>query len=505
MPAAERFEPLTPEQFKIGKEVLKEIQGRLNFLLNVGLHYLTLDRPAPTLSGGEGQRIRLASQIGCGLVGVLYVLDEPSIGLHQRDNRRLLDTLEQLRDLGNTVVVIEHDEETMRTADWIVDLGPGAGADGGWIVAEGPPQTIEQHPESLTGRYLRRELEVTSPNGQRRPINGKWLSVVGVRQNNLKNVTVSFPLGLFTCVTGVSGSGKSSLVAQTLHPALAAALHKAADKPGEHERIEGLEHVSKVISITQDPIGRTPRSNPATYAQVMTPVRELFARTPEARIRGYDKGRFSFNVKGGRCEACKGYGRKKVEMHFLPDVWVTCNVCKGARYNRETLQIRYKGRSIADILDMDVEEARDFFRNIPKVKRILRTLSDVGLGYLKLGQSATTLSGGEAQRVKLAKELARVSTGDTVYILDEPTTGLHFADIQRLLDVLHRLTDAGNTVIVIEHNLDVIKTADWIVDLGPEGGDEGGYIVAQGTPEDVAGVGASYTGRFLSEILPSHR
>jgi excinuclease ABC subunit A len=492
---------LTSEQLKIGEEVLKEIHGRLQFLLNVGLHYLTLDRPAPTLSGGEGQRIRLASQIGCGLVGVLYVLDEPSIGLHQRDNRRLLDTLERLRDMGNTVVVIEHDEETMRTADWIVDLGPGAGVNGGWVVAEGTPSAIEQHPDSLTGRYLRGELAVTSPNGQRRPINGQWLSVVGVRQNNLKDLTVRFPLGLFTCVTGVSGSGKSSLVAQTLHPALAAALHNATEKAGEHERIEGLQHVDKVISITQDPIGRTPRSNPATYTNLMTPIRELFAKTTEAKIRGYDKGRFSFNVKGGRCEACQGYGRKKVEMHFLPDVWVTCNVCKGARYNRETLQIRYKGKSIADVLDMDVEHALAFFRNVPKIKRILKTLSDVGLGYIKLGQSATTLSGGEAQRVKLAKELARVSTGDTVYILDEPTTGLHFADIQKLLDVLHRLTDAGNTVIVIEHNLDVIKTADWIVDLGPEGGDAGGYIVAQGTPEQVARVEKSYTGQFLSRVL----
>jgi len=500
-PANVRTCQLSSDQLKIGEEVLKEIQGRLQFLMNVGLHYLTLDRPAPTLSGGEGQRIRLASQIGCGLVGVLYVLDEPSIGLHQRDNRRLLDTLEQLRDMGNTVVVIEHDEETMRTADWILDLGPGAGVNGGWIVAQGAPRTIEQHPESLTGCYLRGELRVTSPNGQRRPVNGQWLSVVGVRQNNLKDLTVRFPLGLFTCVTGVSGSGKSSLVAQTLHPALAAELHNATQKPGEHARIEGLEHVDKVISITQDPIGRTPRSNPATYANVMTPIRKLFAKTTEARIHGYDKGRFSFNVKGGRCEACKGYGRKKVEMHFLPDVWVTCNVCKGARYNRETLQIRYKGKSIADVLDMDVDEALAFFRNVPKIKRILKTLSDVGLGYIKLGQSATTLSGGEAQRVKLAKELARVSTGDTVYILDEPTTGLHFADIQKLLDVLHRLTDAGNTVIVIEHNLDVIKTADWIVDLGPEGGDEGGYIVAQGTPEHVAQVERSYTGQFLSQVL----
>jgi excinuclease ABC subunit A len=492
---------LTPEQVEISEEILKEIEGRLQFLLNVGLHYLTLDRPAPTLSGGEGQRIRLASQIGCGLVGVLYVLDEPSIGLHQRDNRRLLDTLEQLRDMGNTVVVIEHDEETMRSADWIVDLGPGAGVNGGWVVAEGPPSAIEQNLDSLTGRYLRGDLAVSSPNGQRRPVNGKWLSIVGARQNNLKDLAVRFPLELFTCVTGVSGSGKSSLVAQTLHPALAAALHNATEKPGDHDRIEGLEHVDKVISITQDPIGRTPRSNPATYAQVMTSIRKLFAQTPEAKMRGYDKGRFSFNVKGGRCEACKGYGRKKVEMHFLPDVWVTCNVCRGARYNRETLQIRYKGASIADVLDMDVEEALAFFENVPKIQRILQTLSDVGLGYVKLGQSATTLSGGEAQRVKLAKELARVSTGDTVYILDEPTTGLHFADIQKLLDVLHRLTDAGNTVIVIEHNLDVIKTADWIVDLGPEGGDEGGAIVAQGTPEEVARIGGSYTGEFLQRVL----
>jgi len=492
---------LSPEQMEIGEEVLKEIRERLQFLLNVGLHYLTLDRPARTLSGGEGQRIRLASQIGCGLVGVLYILDEPSIGLHQRDNRRLLDTLEHLRDMGNTVLVVEHDEETMRTADWIVDLGPGAGINGGWVVAAGPPQTIEEHPDSLTGRYLRRELEVTSPNGRRRPTNGKWLSVVGARQNNLKDLTVRFPLGLFTCVTGVSGSGKSSLVAQTLYPALAQVLFGATRQVGDHDRIEGLEHISKVISITQSPIGRTPRSNPATYVQVMGAIRELFAKTPEARLRGYKPGRFSFNVKGGRCEACKGYGRKRVEMHFLPDVWVTCNVCKGNRFNRETLQIRYKGKNIADVLDMDVEEALAFFVNVPKVKRILQTLADVGLGYIKLGQSATTLSGGEAQRVKLAKELARVATGDTVYILDEPTTGLHFADIQKLLDVLHRLTDAGNTVIVIEHNMDVIKTADWIVDLGPEGGDDGGYIVAQGMPEEVTQVPESYTGQFLRRVL----
>jgi excinuclease ABC subunit A len=492
---------MSAEQTKIAEEVLKEIHERLQFLMNVGLHYLTLDRPAPTLSGGEGQRIRLASQIGCGLVGVLYILDEPSIGLHQRDNRRLLDTLERLRDMGNTVVVVEHDEETMRTADWIVDLGPGAGVNGGWVVAAGPLQAIVDDPDSLTGRYLRKELKVTSPNGRRRPTNGQWLTVVGARQNNLKNLEVRFPLGLFTCVTGVSGSGKSSLVAQTLYPALAQALHGATQRPGEHDRTEGLELVDKVINITQDPIGRTPRSNPATYAQVMSPIRELFAQTPEAKLRGYKAGRFSFNVKGGRCEACQGHGQKKVEMHFLPDVWVTCNVCKGKRFNRETLQIRYKGKNIADVLDMDVNEALEFFANVPKVKRILQTLADVGLGYIKLGQSATTLSGGEAQRVKLAKELARVSTGDTVYILDEPTTGLHFADIQNLLDVLHRLTDAGNTVVVIEHNLDVIKTADWIVDLGPEGGDAGGYIVAQGTPESTAQVPQSYTGQFLQRTL----
>jgi len=492
---------LSPHQIEIAEEVLKEVSGRLQFLMNVGLHYLTLDRPASTLSGGEGQRIRLASQIGCGLVGVLYVLDEPSIGLHARDNRRLLNTLEDLRDMGNTVVVVEHDAETMRSADWIVDLGPGAGVNGGWVVAAGPPEVIAERPDSLTGRYLRGELKVTSPNGKRRPVNGQWITVVGARQNNLKSLTADFPLGLLTCVTGVSGSGKSSLVAQTLYPALAAALHGALQKPGDHDRIDGLERVRKVINITQDPIGRTPRSNPATYVQVMAPIRDLFALTPEAKLRGYQAGRFSFNVKGGRCEACQGHGRKRVEMHFLPDVWVTCNVCQGTRFNRETLQIRYKGKNIADVLEMDVGEAVAFYENVPAVKRILQTLADVGMGYIKLGQSATTLSGGEAQRIKLAKELARTSTGDTVYILDEPTTGLHFADIQKLLDVLHRLTDAGNTVIVIEHNLDVIKTADWLVDLGPEGGDEGGMIVAQGTPEEVALVEGCHTGRFLKSVL----
>jgi len=492
---------LTEEQFQIAEEVLKEIRDRLQFMLNVGLHYLTLDRSAPTLSGGEGQRIRLASQIGCGLVGVLYILDEPSIGLHQRDNRRLLDTLEQLRDMGNTVLIVEHDEETMRTADWILDLGPGAGVLGGWIVAEGTPEQITANGESLTGQYLSGTLGVTSPNGLRRPTNGKWLTMIGARQNNLKDLEVCFPLELFTCVTGVSGSGKSSLVSQTLHPALAQVLHNASKKAGLHEHIEGLEHVSKVISITQSPIGRTPRSNPATYVGVYTNIREIFAQTPDAKARGYKPGRFSFNVKGGRCEACKGHGQKKIEMHFLPDVWVKCDVCKGTRFNRETLSIRYKGKNIADTLHMDVNEALEHYGNIPKIKRRLQTLADVGLGYIKLGQSATTLSGGEAQRVKLAKELSRVATGDTVYILDEPTTGLHFADIQKLLDVLHRLTDAGNTVIVIEHNLDVIKTADWIIDLGPEGGDGGGQIVALGTPEEVSHMAESYTGQFLKQVL----
>lgn len=494
--------PLTPEQLEIAGEVLKEIRERLQFMLNVGLHYLTLDRPAPSLSGGEGQRIRLASQIGCGLVGVLYILDEPSIGLHARDNRALLDTLLQLRDMGNTVLVVEHDAETMRTADWLIDLGPGAGMLGGEVVAAGPPEAIAADPGSLTGRYLSGELSVVAPNGQKRrePING-CLTVVGARLHNLKSIDACFPLGVMTCVTGVSGSGKSSLVAETLHPALARVLHNAQGRPGPHDRLEGLEHLDKVISITQDPIGRTPRSNPATYVKAFDKIRQVFASTPEARARGYKPGRFSFNVKGGRCEACKGHGQKKIEMHFLADVWVKCQECRGARYNRETLAIRYKGKNIAEVLDMDVQEALEFFSNHPKIARILQTLHDVGLDYIKLGQSATTLSGGEAQRVKLAKELSRVATGRTLYILDEPTTGLHFSDIQRLLDVLHRLVDAGNTVVVIEHNLDVIKTADWIIDLGPEGGDEGGYVIAEGSPEAVARVGGSYTGQFLGQVL----
>ena len=494
--------PLTAQQLEVAYEMLKEIRDRLKFMLNVGLYYLTLDRPAPSLSGGEGQRIRLASQIGSGLVGVMYILDEPSIGLHQRDNRRLLDSLLRLRDLGNTVLVVEHDEETMDAADWIVDFGPGAGSQGGEIVFQGTADEIKQSEQSLTGKYLAGTLAVVSGNG-RRDANGQWLSLRGATLHNLKAIDVHFPLGCFTCITGVSGSGKSSLVTGTLHPALARELHGAQDRPGPHDGIEGLELVNKVIHITQDPIGRTPRSNPATYAKVWDDIRTLFAETVEAKARGYKPGRFSFNVKGGRCEICQGYGQKLVEMHFLPDVWITCDVCKGLRFNRETLQVKYKGKTIADVLDMDVAEALDFFENIPRINRILTTLHDVGLDYIKLGQSATTLSGGEAQRVKLAKELSRVSTGDTVYILDEPTTGLHFADIQKLLDVLHRLTDAGNTVIVIEHNLDVIRSADWIIDLGPEGGDDGGEIIAIGTPETVAQIEGSHTGAFLKTVLES--
>lgn len=491
---------LTGDRLEIAGEVLKEIRDRLKFMLDVGLHYLTLDRPAPTLSGGEGQRIRLASQIGSGLVGVMYILDEPSIGLHQRDNRRLLDSLLNLRDLGNTVIVVEHDEETIASADQIVDFGPGAGVRGGEIVFQGTPTQIQKSRKSLTGKYLSGKLHVTAPNGTRRQ-NGKWIKMFGLRHNNLKNVDVAFPLGNFTCVTGVSGSGKSSMVTETLYPALARALHSAQLRPGTFERIEGLDLVNKVIHITQDPIGRTPRSNPATYVKVWDSVRSLFAESPEAKLRGYKPGRFSFNVKGGRCETCAGYGQKLIEMHFLPDVWITCDVCGGKRFNTETLQVTWKGLNIADVLQLDVAHALDVFGDIPRIKRILTTLHDVGLDYIQLGQSATTLSGGEAQRVKLAKELSRVATGDTIYILDEPTTGLHFADIQKLLDVLHRLTDAGNTVIVIEHNLDVIKTADWIVDLGPEGGDGGGQVVATGTPAEVSQRVESFTGAYLRRVL----
>lgn len=492
--------PLAGEAFEIAGEVLKEIHDRLKFMLNVGLYYLTLDRPAPSLSGGEGQRIRLASQIGSGLVGVMYILDEPSIGLHQRDNRRLLDSLLNLRDLGNTVIVVEHDQETMESADMIVDFGPGAGTYGGEVVFKGTPKQIKRSRKSLTGKYLAGTLTVASPNLERRS-NGRWLKMTGLTHNNLKSVDVQFPVGCFTCVTGVSGSGKSSLVTETLYPALARVLHQAQIKPGPYQSIEELDHIDKVIHITQSPIGRTPRSNPITYVKGWDAIRGLFAETPEAKLRGYKPGRFSFNVKGGRCEACQGYGQKLVEMHFLPDVWVVCDVCKGKRFNKETLQIKWKGLTISEVLDLDVGEALEVFGDVPRVRRILKTLHDVGLDYIKLGQSATTLSGGEAQRVKLAKELSRVATGDTLYILDEPTTGLHFADIQKLLDVLHRLTDVGNTVIVIEHNLDVIKTADWIIDLGPEGGESGGQIIATGTPETLAKNPCSYTGQYLARLF----
>jgi excinuclease ABC subunit A len=493
------FEP-TQREREIAGQVLREIVDRLGFLVAVGVDYLTLERSAETLAGGEAQRIRLATQIGSHLVGVLYVLDEPSIGLHQRDNRRLLDTLKRLRDLGNTVLVVEHDEETIRSAEWVVDLGPGAGRDGGRLVAQGTPAEVESAPDSITGAYLRRERSIPIPE-TRRPGDGRALTVVGARQHNLRDLTVSFPLGTFICVTGVSGSGKSSLVGDVLHRALSQRLYGTRERPGEHDRIEGFEWVDKVIAIDQSPIGRTPRSNPATYTSVFTPIREIFAELPESRMRGYDAGRFSFNVAGGRCEACGGDGLIKIEMHFLPDVYVPCEECKGKRYNRETLEIYYKGKTIADVLDMTVAEALEFFRNLPKIRRKLETLNDVGLGYITLGQSATTLSGGEAQRVKLATELAKVATGDTFYILDEPTTGLHFEDVRMLLGVLHRLVDRGNTVVVIEHNLDVVKTADWIVDLGPEGGDRGGAIVATGTPEEVAEISTSYTGRYLREAL----
>ncbi|HNT25431.1 MAG TPA: excinuclease ABC subunit UvrA [Anaerolineales bacterium] len=495
---------LDPEQHQIGDELIAEIRQRLLFIRNVGLHYLTLDRSAPSLSGGEGQRIRLASQIGSGLVGVLYILDEPSIGLHPRDHHALLDTLLHLRNLGNTVVVVEHDAETMRCADWIIDLGPGPGVLGGKLVAAGSPQEIMANPLSLTGRYLSGELAVTAPNGKHRRQPAGHLVLRGACLHNLKHLSVRFPLGLMTCITGVSGSGKSSLISHTLFPALERVLHHAQRVPGPYDGLDGLELVDKVINITQEPIGRNPRSNPGTYVGVMDEIRKVFTGTPEARALGYGPGRFSFNVKGGRCESCAGYGFKRVEMHFLPDVWVTCKECGGKRFNSQTLSITYKDKNIADVLDMDVQQALEFFAYHPSIARILQTLHDVGLDYVKLGQSALTLSGGEAQRVKLAKELSRLATGRTVYILDEPTTGLHFADIQRLLDVLHRLVDAGNTVIVIEHNLDVIKTADWIIDLGPEGGEQGGYVVAEGTPEQVASIKNSDTGSFLHNILHNH-
>jgi excinuclease ABC subunit A len=492
---------LTEREAAIARRVLKEIRERLGFLMNVGLDYLTLDRPAGTLSGGEGQRIRLATQIGSSLVGVLYILDEPSIGLHQRDNRRLLDTLKRLRDIGNTVLVVEHDEETIKSADYVVDLGPGAGELGGHIVAVGTPDEIIANPDSLTGRYLGGALAIPIP-ATRRKGSGHFITIHNPREHNLKGMAVKIPLGTFTCVTGVSGSGKSTLVNDILYRALASMLHRAQDRPGAHDRIEGAQRIDKVVDIDQSPIGRTPRSNPATYTGVFTFIRTLFARTPEARMRGYQPGRFSFNVKGGRCEACQGDGLVKIEMHFLPDVYVTCDVCKGRRYNRETLDVHYKGMSIAAVLDMTVREALAFFDAVPVIKSKLATLDDVGLDYIRLGQSATTLSGGEAQRVKLATELSRRATGRTFYILDEPTTGLHFADIQRLLDVLNKLVDQGNTVVIIEHNLDVVKTADWVIDLGPEGGDEGGRVVATGTPEELARrAERSYTAQFLRPLL----
>jgi len=490
---------LSNGKMTIAAEVIKEVKKRLNFLQNVGLNYLTLDRASETLSGGEAQRIRLATQIGSGLVGVLYILDEPSIGLHQRDNLRLIGTLKSLRDLGNTLIVVEHDEEMIRTADYVIDMGPGAGEHGGAIVATGSPSDIVNDPESITGQYLNRVKRIEVPK-ERRITNGNALRIVGARHNNLKNIDVEIPLGIFTCVTGVSGSGKSTLINDILHRKLAQQLHRAYGTPGDHDDVLGIQHIDKVITIDQSPIGRTPRSNPATYTGVFDFIRALFAQLPDAKARGYRPGRFSFNVKGGRCEACRGDGIIKIEMHFLPDVYVPCEVCEGKRYNRETLEIRYKGKNIAEVLDMTVEEGVHFFENIPRIRQKLQTLYDVGLGYIKLGQPATTLSGGEAQRVKLATELSRRSTGKTFYILDEPTTGLHFDDIKKLLAVLGRLTDAGNSVLVIEHNLDVIKTADYIIDLGPEGGDEGGYVVARGTPEMIARSG-TYTGEFLKRVL----
>ncbi len=496
---------LTRKEATIAERILKEVTDRLGFLMAVGLNYLTLGRAAATLSGGEGQRIRLANQIGSGLTGVLYILDEPSIGLHQRDNQRLFDTLLRLRDLGNTIVVVEHDEEAIRGADWVVDMGPGAGEHGGQVVAEGQPKKIAANPDSLTGQYLSGQRIIPIPAERRQGDPKRQIHMEKVRTNNLKEVDVSIPLGLFTCITGVSGSGKSSLVLDTLHPALAQRLHNAHTSGGLYHRINGLQHLDKVIHIDQSPIGRTPRSNPATYTGLFTPIRDLMAGVPEARARGYKPGRFSFNVKGGRCQACSGDGLIKIEMHFLPDVFVECDVCRGSRYNRETLEIHYKGRTIADILDLTVEEAMTFFEAIPGLRGKLETLLDVGLGYVRLGQSAVTLSGGEAQRVKIARELAKRATGRTLYILDEPTTGLHFDDIRKLLEVLHRLVDTGNTVLVIEHNLDIIKAADWIIDLGPEGGDHGGRVVATGTPEACARQEGSWTGQYLAQLLDGHK
>ena len=490
---------LSDQQLLIGGQILKEINSRIQFLMDVGLNYLTLGRSTGTLSGGEAQRIRLATQIGSGLVGVAYILDEPSIGLHQRDNDKLLGTLKHLRDLGNSVIVVEHDEDTMREADFIVDIGPGAGEHGGEVVATGNAEEIMQNENSVTGAYLSGRIRIPVPEVRRKPTG--WLKVLGAQENNLKNIDVKFPLGVMTCVTGVSGSGKSSLVNQILYKRLARDLNRARTIPGRHKGIEGLEQLDKVINIDQSPIGRTPRSNPATYTGVFDLIRDLFAATPDAKARGYKKGRFSFNVKGGRCEACSGDGIIKIEMHFLPDVYVPCEVCKGRRYNRETLEVKYKGKNIYDVLDMTVEEAMHFFENVPSIRRKMETLYDVGLSYIRLGQPSTTLSGGEAQRIKLATELSKRSTGKTIYILDEPTTGLHFADVHKLTEILHRLTEDGNTVIVIEHNLDVIKTADYIIDIGPEGGDKGGTVIAEGTPEEVAESPVSYTGKYIKPML----
>ena len=490
---------LTKTQQLIGEQILKEIRARVQFLIDVGLDYLCLSRATGTLSGGEAQRIRLATQIGSGLVGVAYILDEPSIGLHQRDNDKLLGTLKHLRDLGNSVIVVEHDEDTMRAADYVVDIGPGAGEHGGQVVAAGTAEELMKNPASITGKYLSGELKIPVPNTRREPQG--WLTVVGAKENNLKNIKVNFPKGVFTCVTGVSGSGKSSLVNSILYQALAKQLNRARTIPGAYKEIKGIEQFDKVINIDQSPIGRTPRSNPATYTGVFDMIRDLFASTVDAKTRGYNKGRFSFNVKGGRCEACSGDGIVKIEMHFLPDVYVPCEVCKGKRYNRETLEVKYKGKSIYDVLNMTVEEALTFFENVPSIYRKIETLYQVGLSYIRLGQPSTTLSGGEAQRIKLATELSRKSTGKTIYILDEPTTGLHFADVHKLTEMLQKLVENGNTVIVIEHNLDVIKTADYIIDMGPEGGDGGGTVVAQGTPEEVAECPQSYTGYYIKRVI----
>jgi excinuclease ABC subunit A len=492
---------LTPKSREIARRILKEIRERLRFLMNVGLDYLTLSRASATLSGGESQRIRLASQIGSGLTGVLYVLDEPSIGLHQRDNRRLLDTLLRLRDLGNTVLVVEHDEEAICSADYLIDLGPGAGVKGGHVVAAGSLETVLRCPESLTAQYLTRFRQIPVPEARRPGHPGQMVTVRGARANNLQNITAEIPLGTFTCITGVSGGGKSTLIVDTLYKAVARRLYRARLQAGAHDGIDGIEHLDKIVDIDQAPIGRTPRSNPATYTGAFTPIRDWFAGLPEARARGYRTGRFSFNVKGGRCEACQGAGVIKIEMHFLPDVYVRCDACKGRRYNRETLEIKFKNKSISDVLDMTVDEGAELFKAVPAIRTKLEALDRVGLGYIQVGQPATTLSGGEAQRVKLAKELSRRATGRTLYILDEPTTGLHFEDVRKLLEVLHALVEQGNTVVVIEHNLEVIKTADWIIDLGPEGGDKGGRIVATGTPEQLARVAESYTGQYLAQYL----